>query len=345
MLKLTIKAFFFNAQTDYLPYYKNFTFNVTGNETVLDILGMIKNKNSDFSYPNKNVVLRINGLVLKSDEKISTVTDKLGKELRVDPALTYRSNNGLILNDDDFMQSFELLAPYADKEDKAYYESLYPLHYASASFEYNHNYIGHAVLVLASKLIEKNPTKEDDILRVINNEFNGIVSCEYENNLFNAQDHTETIEKLKKEILKKVNVSVIEKLCNLAMKPKTHLLERATIHEHNIALYTGEVSELIASTKVEVIENGATFIDFPMSSKLAGQSLVNTNLELAHTKAGTMLLDALDHGADTLLFAKHSDLELFKSMLTKCERVMGRDIELNLISLNQFQTLTSKIAV
>ena len=346
-IPLQIKAFFFNAQTDYLPYYKNFSFTLTGEESVLDVLEMIKTENSDFSYPNRNVVLRMNNLVLTADEKISTVVEKLGNELQIDPALMYRSNNGLILNDDDFMQSFELLEAYADEEDKAYYESLYPLHYASASFEYNHNYIGDAVLLLASKLIDKNPNDQEAILEAINDEFNGIVSCEYENNLFHAQEHAETIASLKKSVLKKTPISLIDKLCDLAVKTKKHTLDTKNIHEHNIALYIGskEDSELTKETKTAILEVGATFIDFPMSTKLAGQSIITTNPELAHQKAGKMLLDALDHGADTLLCAKDEDLELFKKMLAKCERVVGRDIELNLISLNYFQTRVSKVAV
>jgi succinate dehydrogenase/fumarate reductase-like Fe-S protein len=346
-IEIQIKAFFFNAQTDYLPYYKNFSFNVTGEESLLDILEMIKRENSDFSYPNKNVVLRINDLVLTADEKIATVVKKLGNELRINPALMYRSNNGLILNDDDFMQSFELLEAYADEEDKAYYKSLYPLHYASASFEYNHNYIGDAVLLLASRLIEKNPDNQDDILNAINDEFNGIASCEYENNLFHAQEHAETIASLKKLVLKEKSTSMIDKLCDLAVKPKEHTLNTENIHERNIALYIGSVdhAELAEETKISVVQSGATFIDFPMSTKLAGQSVITTNPDLAHQKAGKMLLDALDHGADTLLCAEDEDLELFKKMLAKCERVVGRDIELTLISLNKFQTLRLKVAV
>jgi len=337
-IELHIKAFFFNAETDYLPYYKNFSFEIKGEETLLDILKRIKEKNSDFSYPNKRVVLRVNNLLLSADEKISVVIERVGKTFRIDPALIYRSNNGLILNDDDFMESFKLLADYADTEDRDYYESLYPLHYASASFEYNHNYIGDAILLLASRLIEKNPDKEDDILEAINDEFNGIIACEYENNLFHPEEHTQTIENLKKTILKKRKLSVIDRLTNLAVKQKTYRLNRDNLSEHQIALYGGSEED-----KAYLLNNNdATFIDFPMSNRLAGQTIVDTNPELAHQKAGKMLLEALDHGADTLLFANDEDLALFRNMLPKCERVMGRDITLNLIAFNELQRFKSK---
>jgi len=345
MLKLTIRAFFFNAQTDYLPYYKNFSFKVEESKTLFDILKMIKSKNPDFSYPNKNIILRINGLVITADETVGTVANKLGTELQIDPALTYRSNNGLILNDDDFMQSFEILSEYTNSDDKAYYETLYPLHYASASFEYNHEYIGDAVLLLASRLIAKQPENEEIILNLINDEFGGISYCEYENNLFHTQEHTATIDNLKEKLLIKRKVSIIDRLCSLAIKKRNYSLDKSTLSEHKIALYIGdrESNFLTETTKEDVDSVGATFINFPTSTRLSGQTLVESNPELAHKKAGKMLLDALDHGADTLLIVKNKDLEIFTKIIGKCEKVVGRPIKLNLIALCEFQKLINRV--
>ena len=345
MTKLTIRAFFFNAQTDYLPYYKNFAIKIEKEKTVLDILTMIKAQNSDFSFPNKNIILKINGLVLTADQTVSSVVEKLGTELQIDPALTYRSNNGLILNDDDFMQSFELLSEFTNDEDKAYFESLYTIHYASASFEYNHEYIGDAVLLLASKLIERASSEDQikDIIDAINDEFNGLSYCEYENNLFNTQEHTKTIEALKSKVLiNKTKESLLNKLCSLTIKPKVYALENETINERNIALYLGDRNsqDIKKSTKEQIQNIGAKFIDFPTSIRVSGQSLTKSNPELAHKKAGKMLLDALDHGADTLLFAKDSDLENFTNIIAKAEKSVGRPIDLQLISLDIFKELS-----
>jgi len=342
MLKLNIRAFFFNAQTDYLPYYKNFSFKVEADKTIFDILKMIKAQNPDFSYPNRNIILRVNGLVLTAEESINSVVGKLGTELQIDPALTYRSNNGLILNDDDFMQSFELLSEYSNEKDKAYYESLYTLHYASASFEYNHKYIGDAVLLLASRLIEQQPENEEVILNAINDEFGGISYCEYENNLFHTQEHHETINKLKNRTSSQTKASFIEKLCALAIKKRTYTLEVDTLNERKIALYLGnrELSEVISKTKEQVLQTGATFINFPTATRLSGQTLLKSNPELAYRKAGKMLLDALDHGADTLLIVESEDLEIFTTIIGKCEKVTGRPIKLDLIALCEFQKMT-----
>jgi succinate dehydrogenase/fumarate reductase-like Fe-S protein len=345
MLKLNIRAFFFNAQTDYLPYYKNFAFKVKKSTTLLDILKLIKNQNSDFSYPNKNIILRVNGLVLTADETMATIVEKLGTELQIDPALTYRSNNGLILNDDDFMQSFELLSNYTNDVDKAYYQSLYPLHYASASFEYNHKYIGDAILLLASKLLEQQPKNEEGILKAINDEFGGISYCEYENNLFHEQDHRATINTLKVKAPSQTKASLIEKLCSLAIKEKVYSLESDTLSERKIALYMGDrdSTEIIDITKEQVTQCGATFVHFPSSVRVSGQTLVKSNPQLAYKKAGKMLLDALDHGADTLLIAKAEDLKIFTRIIGHCEKVVGRPIPLNLIALCDFQKFVVQV--
>ena len=345
MLKLNIRAFFFNAQTDYLPYYKNFTLNIERDKKVIDVLNMIKEKNPDFSFPNSNIILKINELVVTADENISTIAKELGKELQIDPALAYRSNNGLILNDSDFMQSFELLSEFTNEEDRAYYQTLYPVHYASSSFEYNHEYIGDAILLLASRLIERNPEDEYAIINTINDEFKGIDYCEYENNVFKGQDHAQTIHQLKEKVATKAKKSLLDRVCDLAIKKRSDRLDNDTISEEKIALYVGSRNDtkLIAQTKEQIEQRGATFLEFPMSTRLAGQTVISSNIELAHQKAGKMLLEALDYGATSLLFSKEEDFKLFNSMRAKCERTVGRPIDLKLISLDKLPIAPTRV--
>jgi succinate dehydrogenase/fumarate reductase-like Fe-S protein len=348
MINLTIRAFFFNAQTDYLPYYKNFSLNVKSNQTLLEILEMIKVQNPNFSFPTQNTILRVNELVTTADENIATVVEKVGTEIQIDPALAYRSNNGLTLNNSDFMQSFEILAPFSNDEDKDFYKSLYPLHYASSSFEYNREYIGDAILVLASRLIE-NVEEEDKkiaILEAINDEFKGIAYCEYENNLLNGEDYSEIINTLKSKVKITTKLSIMDRICNLVAKKRNNQLDTASLHEHKIALYVNNRNkkELLKSTKESVEAIGATFINFPSATRLAGQTLVKSNPELASLKAGKMLLDALDHGADTLLFSEESDLVTFRAIIDSAERAMGRDIELKLVALSSLPHKTKAVA-
>jgi len=65
---------------------------------------------------------------------------------------------------------------------------------------------------------------------------------------------------------------------------------------------------------------------------------MDTHFEIAHQKAGQMLLDALDSGADVLVCTKR-DVTIFQKAIKSCEKVMGRDIELKIISLHTLKEL------
>ena len=342
IINLEVRAFFFNAATDYLPYYKNFNIPIDKGASLLDVLNRVKTQNPDFSFPNKNIILKVNNKVTTAETSVTTVVEAMGESIQIDPATSYRSNNGLILNDDDFMESFKLLEPYATKEDKAFYETLYTLHYASETTNYNRQYIGDAILVLASKMIAEGNENKEEILKAISDEFDGIRCCEYENNLLNGKDYSETIESLKSMIELKDRATLCDKV---NFSKKNHTLELETLEDQNIALYVGDTNSIETITAInEQIQNaGANVITFDMATKRAGQSLMSTHFEMAHTKAGKMLLDALDSGADILVCAKDSDVKIFQNALGSCERSVGRDIELKIISvatLNEMSSVT-----
>jgi len=149
--KLEIRAFFFNAKTDYLPYYKNFSIKnfsiyVEDDATVKDLLAKIEEENENFSYPKQKLVMKINGLVVEAKQSVSSLVERFGTSFQIDPVNSYRSNDGLKINDSDFMQSFELLAPYASEDDLKYYKTLYALHYASETEKFDRDYIGDAIV-------------------------------------------------------------------------------------------------------------------------------------------------------------------------------------------------------
>ena len=86
--KLQVRAFFFNAKTDYLPYYKNFTIKLENENSVKTLLEEIQKQNEDFSFPSKNLILKINDLIVKGDESIENIVEKLGTTLQVEPVNT-----------------------------------------------------------------------------------------------------------------------------------------------------------------------------------------------------------------------------------------------------------------
>jgi len=347
LLEINIKAFFFNSKTDYLPYYKNFTFTLDNNTSLVDVLKLIKEENSDFSYPEEDLLFRVNHLVVTGVEKVSDVVKELGKELTIEPALKYRSDNGLILNNSDFLHQYRTLfsGHNTNKEDLAYYLTLYPVHYASETFNYNHEYIGDAILLLAHKMIvEDNSEYKEQILDAINDEFTGIRCCEYENNVFKGEDYNKKINELKAMLNLKESVSFIDKISKLTLRKKSNDIEES-LNNENIALYIGDKksTNIIERFKSTAKIHKTNIINFKMSSKKAGQSIINTCSELAHKKAGTILLDALDSGANILVCSQISDVNYFQSVIGRCERELGRDIELKIISIDTFNTLKNKI--
>jgi len=345
-LNLTIKAFFFNSETDYLPYYKNFSFDVDKNMLIKEILFMIKEKNQMFAYPEEDLIFRVNNLVVTGEEKISEIVNKLGTELKIDPALEYRSNNGLIINNHDFMHQYRRVFERhnASKEDLAYYLTLYPVHYASETFNYNREYIGDAILLLAAKMVNDGHHAIEEILTDISDEFNGICCCEYENNVFNGEDYTQTIENLKKMIRAKKNkLSIADKMKRTCLNKMRKPIEVETLEGANIALYIGDNKEAklihIAETKKTISDIGK-LIEFDMATKRAGQSLMNRYPSIAHQKAAKMMLQAFDNGAEVLVFAKDEDLIIFEKEIALIENKVGREINLALISLSQFKELS-----
>jgi len=346
---LNIKAFFFNAQTDYLPYYKQFKVTLDEAAKAVDMLAQIKAQNENFSYPEEKLVFRINDLVVEGEQPMKEVVERLGTSLQIDPVNAYRSNNGLIINDDDFMQSYELLAPYASEEDLEYYKTLYALHYASETEKFDHDYIGDALLVLAHRLIAEESEHAEVILHTVSNAYSGLFECEYENNLFNAEDHSEAIEALKMMVKppKKTEPSFMDKMAAKFIKKPEGKKEPVVLTQtegKEIAYYYGGGNDNSEAVAKKIAALGATMTTFARAHKLCGLALLEDRKALAFKKAGTTLLDALDSGADILVVENAAAYEMFKKNLSAIERTVGRDIELTLITTEDFLAMNVSVA-
>jgi len=347
--RLSIKAFFFNAKTDYLPYYKHFEITLDKDAKAVDLLSKIKEQNENFSYPEKNLVFRINDLVVEGEQAMDEVIERLGTELQIDPVNSYRSNNGLIINDDDFMQRYELLAPYASEEDLAYYRSLYALHYASETEKFDRDYIGDAILVLAHKLISGGSEHKEMILHTVADAYSGLFACEYENNLFNMQDHGNAINELKQMVRpsKKKQPTFIDKMAAKFIKKEEDASKPAAEEEmagRGVAYYFGGSSSNSEAVKKKAAQLEARMVDFARAGKLSGLSLLDDAEELAFKKAGATLLDALDSGAEILVIEDKEAYAMFEKNLSSIEKTMGRDIVLTLITSEDFLAINENVA-
>ncbi|SFV90408.1 hypothetical protein MNB_SV-4-762 [hydrothermal vent metagenome] len=342
---LNVRAFFFNAKTDYLPYYKHFSITLDADAKAMEILKNIKAKNENFAYPEEKLVFKINELVVTGDETIGEIVERFSNELQIDPVLSYRSNHCLVINDDDFMERFELLAPYASEEDKAYYESLYALHYASESSKFNHDYIGDAILLLAHKMITEGHSAKDAILEAISDPYDGLAACEYENNLFDTQDHTESLEALITMANLSPKSSLLEKISQKLSKDAlaTHSID--TLNGQGVAFYAAHTQTPTQEEVFKAIEAAVCrIVRFGRERRLCGRSLIGREENLAYLKAATTLLDALDSGAEVLIVADDADLEMFSKHYKAIEKRIGREIPLALLSFDTFKQLAARSA-
>ena len=336
---LNVRAFFFNAKTDYLPYYKNFSICLPKASKAKAILEAIKAQNENFSYSELNLVFKINDLVVEEDTPLSNIVRQCGASLKIDPVSSYRSTNGLIINNDDFMQSFELLAPYASESDKAYYKSLYALHYASETSAFDRAYIGDAILVLAHKMISEGHEEKEAILNAITSVDSGLFDCEYENNLFNEQSHDAAITALKDMIKgeRSKPFSLFAMIKNKAMAPSTEPenINIENLSDKQVAYYPGKCSSTVVLEEIKA--QNMAMVTFDRMHKLSGSSLLKDNKELAFKKAGATLLDAYDAGAEVVIVEHERAYHTFTQHFKEIENTIGRKIiGLELITASDF---------
>lgn len=347
---LKIKAFFFNAKTDYLPYYKHFKITVEDDATVKDMLVQIHDANDMFSFPKQKLIMKVNGLVLDGSQKLSVLVEKLGTQLQIDPVISYRSNNGLHINDDDFMRSFSLLESYATEADLQYYKTLYALHYASETSLFEREYIGDAILVLAYKMIKEGSQHKDAILEAISSAPSGLYDCEYENNLFNAQNHTEAINELKL-MLNPSQMPTFRENLKARIFKKKKVAQRAiksidNLEEKHIAYYAGNAKVKPSIIQQMIVDIGAREISFSRTNKLSGLSILSKSKTLALKKAGATLLDAYDASAEVLVIEDKASYEMFTKNFSNIERTIGRNmIEFELILAKDFVSQVSTLDI
>ena len=339
---LEVRAFFFNAKTDYLPYYKNFTVILKETDTTKSLLSEVRAQNENFAYPEEKLLFKLNELVCTGEETIEEVVEKLGTSLLLEPVVSYRSNHCLMINDDDFSTSFELLSPYASEEDKVYYDSLYAVHYASETFKFSHDYIGDAVLALAYKMISEGSEYEEEILEAVSDEYDGLAACEYENNLFSGEGVGTAIKALHDMVTYPKSSRVFENITRKFSEKALKTFDADSIEGKHIACYAGQ-STLEAIVHQKIDEKGGKVLHFPRAKRLCGRTLLGKQDNLAYLKAATTLLDALDAGAELLVIVNNQDYAFFRENFSSIQKRIGREIPLPLMRYDHFVTFGDKI--
>ncbi len=330
--KVSVQLFKFNAKVDYLPYYKEYEIQYDETDTILDLLNKI-NVVEKFDYvASDEFNLSINNLFLNVTQKVSTIVDLTSNELTIEPVSVYRATNDLIITKDDFIQKIDAFSAFITPQEMDEYAKNYELdYYASNSYNFNKDYIGDSSLLIASDIIEKTPENKKKILAFISHDEDGIwYHTSLENRVVGYDMQKETKIQNLLEMIPKIQNAKIDTL--VTETDKTPNITQF-FDGFNIASFEGltknSCSSLIKDSKASYVELALKNEDLAPYS-----TLVNKNF--SHHIAGDILLQAKDSNADFLVVRDSSDVELFDAQQSSIAKVMGRDIDMPVISQEQF---------
>ncbi|MRI82996.1 MAG: hypothetical protein C6I00_01120 [Nitratiruptor sp.] len=331
-MKLEIKAMFFDAARDYLPHYRSFWFEVDERRSIGHLLERIAQTDEEFDYDPNYPLLRINSIVVPYTKRIDEVAKEFGREWVIDPISKYRSTNDLLIDQSDMDRAFALIEPYASGEDRLFFYSNKELHYASATLEFDKEYIGDAILVTAYRMIKRGNPHKEEILQAISEGVSGLWSCEFENLIYQGRDYGPWIEELKSWV-QPPKLDLFWRLCSrLTRKKQPPIIEG--LEGVPTALY-----HPTPQARQWLLDKGALLVPFPREWRKGGESLIDVNPELAYRKGAAILLDAMDNGAELFVTSSKEQAEYFRSNFGHFERSAGREIYLDIIALEELEEI------
>jgi len=173
--KVTIKAFRFNAETDYLPYTKEYEMEVGKDELILDVMNRIKwEHDGSFSYRRScrhgicgACAIKVNGkATLACKQNAMELLDLFNNEITLEPSSKKRAVKDMIIDKSDFWEKHAAVKPYvvAEIDPRPESESIQTIaqfdamldsdlciqcgacHYSCPALEVNEDYLGPAAL-------------------------------------------------------------------------------------------------------------------------------------------------------------------------------------------------------
>ncbi len=347
MNKIRVELFRFDSKTDYLPYYTKHTLSYSENDTVNDLLDKI-NKSKPFGY-SENCNLKFNELYINAKENVAEMVARCGDEVQINPISEFRSQKDLIIDRSDFIQKMSLIEKYIGAEEKiAYRKSTELAYYASNTLNYNRDYIGDHVLVIAADLIERDFSLRNEIIGLLVNEENGLWY------------HTS----IENRVLDKTLEAKIQKIIYLALesaKPRSKIAKRLASFCEKKNIKDFETTAAVSASKVaqsfdgfniaayhgveqsqlkELVEiSNASYIQIPSGREDLGSHSVLTDGKFSFMIAGDILMQAKDNNADFVLVKNETTKEFFDKNQKKMEKLIGRELGLSVISQDQFVQL------
>lgn len=220
--KLELSVFRFDAKTDFLPYYKKHIIKIDKSKTLNDIFALIVKDDLSFDYPkDEYAAIKLNGKALFTTVTVEEIVENFGKELTLEPLNTKRVVKDMIINDDDFYASFDLLDAYVDSKDKTTFKQYILYHYASSVLDLVDGFQGDALFAFAYDMIQKHPQRKKEILSVVANENTGVfLHVRLCNKVYPCAAQVE-----QKIILLKNEVMMLKPIANKLIEKFSHQIE------------------------------------------------------------------------------------------------------------------------
>ncbi|QKF82653.1 DUF5644 domain-containing protein [Halarcobacter ebronensis] len=345
-MKLEISLFRFDYKSDYLPYYTKNFIKIKNEKTLQEILNTI-NDEAPFEYRNTDhFLLVVNGYYTTTATTISDLVEDFGTDLTIEPISIRRAHTDLCINDADFQERLKVLAEFIDEEDIKKYNEYKIYFYASNTINYEYDYIGDAILLLAYDLIQKDNSKEKDILEALKEyECGAQFHTNLKNRVFNFDNEVENKIETIREKLKLIKPI---KEQNLFLDKKNSIdfgtfeddyKIKHNFEDFNLAYFSGLEKDVQTLQLLESLN--AKIIDTPsMHTDLALQTF-HVNSDFSIKLASTVMLDAFDNSADLLVVDCENLFYLFDSNRKAMQKVSGREIILPVIHKNELQKLVS----
>lgn len=329
--KLFVELFRFNHKTDYLPYYKKHRTSFNDEDTVLDLLNKI-NKVENFSFDGvENFGIKINNLFLSTNELVSDIVKETSNEFKIEPVSIYRAINDLTINNQDFFDKVDLFDKYLSSEQKETYSNTLQLeYYASNSLNFNKAYMGDHSFIIASDIIEQDESLSKEVLSLITNEDGILLHTSVEKRLFKPNSiNQQKINLLLLKVTKTEQDNSVDEI-NIVKEISQEFTD------FNIAVYDKNNTDLL---KDIIVNSKAKYIDIETKNDdlaLYSQSIDDT---FSYKIAGRILLDAKDNNADFIVVNGKESFTLFDQEQKKIEKVVGRDINIPVVTISQFNDM------
>ena len=345
-MKLEISLFKFDHNSDYLPYYTKHFLKIKDEKNLLDLLNTINNDAKLGYENNENFDLVINGVYVKASITLDEIVKNFGKDITIEPISIRRAYADLLINDDDFTEKLEILGDLVTDELKEEYLELKQYYYASNTLNFKSEYIGDALLIIASKLLETlKGEQKAKLLQILDTyEVGADFYTSLENRIYNFDSSIENkIQLVQSELGLREDLSAQNFRVNKTLildfgKFEDEYEVKHNFEKFNFAYYASNKNEkheeLINKLDAKVLNLDTLKLDL-------AKNTFNKNPQITYYAAYTILLDAFDQNADFIVVDNDDDFYIFDYNRKALEDLCGREVLIPVIHINELQNLAS----